>query len=197
MDADARARVVMGMGTVDEQMACRAQQALMRRLTHLFSSRGGRDHKPSGPGGQPASFLASFSCLCLCSFSRCTPPGAGPFDYFFSKCTLCPLYGKAGARRTTLNLNEEAFGFDDEDNEPQTLEEALSSGVADCASAVMRERVEAETPMTGRKVTSRRSRSATMSVSHGTSRDESSDEEESGENLKGPGTICLCMSVPC
>jgi hypothetical protein len=31
-DADAQARV-MGMGTVDEQMACRAQRALMRRLT--------------------------------------------------------------------------------------------------------------------------------------------------------------------
>jgi hypothetical protein len=83
----------------------------------------------------------------------------------------------------------------------KSVEEALSGGVADCASAassaVMRERLEAETPMTGRKVTSRRSRSARMSVSHGTSSDESSDEEESGENMKGPDDICLCMSVPC
>jgi hypothetical protein len=140
--ADARARVVLGMGTVDEQMACRAQRALMSRLTHRFSSRGDRDHKPSCPGGQPASFVASFSCLCVCSFSECTPPGAGPFDTLFSECTLCPLYGKAGARRTTVNLNEEANGFDDEDNEPPPLEEALSCGVADCASAVMRERVD-------------------------------------------------------
>jgi hypothetical protein len=120
LDADARARVVMGMGTVDEQMACRAQLALMRRLTHRFSSRGGR--QPSGPGGQPASFAASFSCLCLCSFLECTPPGAGPFDTLFSECTLCPLYGKAGARRTTVNLNKEADGFDDEDDEPPPLE---------------------------------------------------------------------------
>jgi hypothetical protein len=28
--ADAQARVVMGMGTVDEQMACKAQRELMR-----------------------------------------------------------------------------------------------------------------------------------------------------------------------
>ncbi len=164
-DADAQARVFMGMGTVDEQMACRAQRALMRRLTHGFSSRGDRDHKPSVPGGQPASFAASFSCLCLCSFSECTPSGADPFDTLF------------------------AGPFD--------------TRVADCASAassaVMRERVEAaaETPMTGRKVTSRRSRSARLSVSHGTLSDESSDEKESRDNLKGPGNICLCMSIPC
>ncbi len=56
----------------------------------------------------------------------------------------------------------------------------------------MRERVEAETPMTGRKVTSRRSRYAQREGSN-----ESSDKEESGENLKGQGNICLCMSVPC
>ncbi len=151
MDADARARVVMGMGTVDEMMAVSAQRALMHRLTHRFSSRGDRDQKPSGAGGQPASFAASFSCLCLCSFSECTPPDAGPFETLFSECTLCPLYGKAGARRTTVNEELEADGSDDEDNEPPPLEgEALSGGVADCASAVMRERVEAETPMTGR-----------------------------------------------
>ncbi len=60
-NADAQARVVMGMGTVDEQMACRAQRAFMRRLTHRFSSRGDRDYKPSGPGGQPASFVSRWS----------------------------------------------------------------------------------------------------------------------------------------
>ena len=199
-DADAQARVVMGMGSVDEQMVCRAQRALMRRFTHRFSSRGDREHKPSGPGGQPASLSASFSCLCRCSFSECTPPGAGPFETLFSECTLCPLYGKAGARQTTVNEELQADGFDDEDDEPPPLEEeALSGGVADCASAVMRERVEAaaETPMTGRKVTSRSTRYARFSVSHGTSSDESSDEEEFGENLNGPGNICLCMSVPC
>ena len=42
-DADAQARVVMGMGTVDEMMAVRAQMMMavraQRRLTHRFSSR--------------------------------------------------------------------------------------------------------------------------------------------------------------
>ncbi len=88
--------------------------------------------------------------------------------------------------------------FDDEDNAPPPLEgEALSGGVADCASARMRKRVEAETSMTGRKFTSRCSHYAKMRVSHGISSDESSDEVESGENLKGPGNISLCMSVQC
>ncbi len=60
-----------------------------------------------------------------------------------------------------------------EDNEPLLLEgEALSGGLADCASTRMRERVEAETPMTGRKFTSSCSHYAKMCVSHETSSDE-------------------------
>jgi hypothetical protein len=108
----------------------------------------------------------------------------------YSECTLFPSFGKAGARRTTVD--EE----DDEEDEPPPLEgEDLTGCVADCASAVMRERVEAVTPMTGRKGTRRRSRVPRMSVSHGTTSDESSNEEESVQNLKGPGNICVPMSV--
>ena len=69
----------------------------------------------------------------------------------------------------------------DEDDMQQPLEgEDLIGGVADCA--VMRELVEAATPMTGRKDTSCLSRVPRMSVSHGTT----SDKEDSDVNVPPP-----------
>ena len=59
---------------------------------------------------------------------------------------------------------------------PPLVGEDIIGGVADCAAAVTRERVEPVPPMTGRKVNRRRSRYARMSCSHGTTSDESDDD---------------------
>ena len=132
--------------------------------------------------------------MCLCSCSECTPSGAGPFETRFSECTLFFSFGKAGARRTTVD--EEDAALDDGDDEPPPLEgEDLAGGAADCVSAVMRERVEAVTAMTGRKCTRCRSRVPRLSFSEGNTSDEESDEESG--NLTGPHNICVPMSVPC
>ena len=135
-------RIFMGLGTVDDHMAVRAQRALLRRLTHRSERRlqGDQAPKPAGAGGVPASHAlsVSFSCLCRCSFSETLPHG-----------TAARLPG------TTLDDDDE-----DEDDVPLPLVgEDIIGGVADCAAAVTRERVE---PVTGRKVNRRRLRYAEL-----------------------------------
>ena len=83
-----RDHISMGMGTVNAQMAVRAQRALMRRLTRRWEGQ-----QTSRAGGQPASsaLSASFKCLCASSFTQCTP---------------FPAYGKAVARVRTCTSND-------------------------------------------------------------------------------------------
>ena len=154
----------MGLGTVDDHMAVRAQRALLRRLTHRSERRlqGDQAPKPAGAGGVPASHAlsVSFSCLCRCSFSETLPHGTA-------------------ARLPGTTLDEEELDDDDEDEDdvpPPLVGEDIIGGVADCAAAVTRERVEPVTPMTGRKVNRSRSLYARMSCSHGTTSDESDDD---------------------
>ena len=126
-------RIFLGLGTVDEQTAVRAQRALLRRLTHRSEV---RQHKPAGAGGVPASHAlsVSFSCLCRCSFSK------------------APSHGTA-ARLPGTTVDEEELDDEDEDENdvpPPLVGEDIIGGVADCAAAVTRKRVEPVTPMTGR-----------------------------------------------
>jgi hypothetical protein len=105
-----------GMGTADEQMAIRAQQALMCRMTsHLH-------------------------------FSLCTPMHAGTADSE-GRALLVMME----CSRWTTSDEEDV---EDEGDMPPTLEGEddedegnLTSGVADCAAAVRRERVESGTPI--------------------------------------------------
>ena len=114
-DVARRDRIFMGMGTVDEQMAVRAQRTLMRRFTRGWERQ--LEGRPSsGAGGQHAS-----GSLCL--------PGSH---------LLC-LPGSR-ARRTTVDEVDAAL--DDKDDEQPPLEGEDLAGVSDCASTVMRERVE-------------------------------------------------------
>ena len=71
---------------------------------------------------------------------------------------------------------------------PPLVGEDIIGGVADCAAAVTRERVEPVTPMTGRKVNRSRSRYARMSCSHGTTSDESDDDVDERPPPPPPGS---------
>ena len=154
-------------------MAVRAQLALLRRLTHCSELRlqGDQAHKPACAGGVPASHAlsVSFSCLCRCSFSETLPHGTA-------------------ARLPGTTLDEEELDDDDEDEDhvlPPLVGEDIIGGVADCAAAVTRERVE---PATGRKVNRRRARDARMSCSHGTTSDESDDDVDERPPPPPPGS---------
>ena len=68
---------------------------------------------------------------------------------------------------------------------PPLVGEDIIGGVADCAAAVTRERVE---PATGRKVNRRRARDARMSCSHGTTSDESDDDVDERPPPPPPGS---------
>ena len=165
-------RIFMGLGTVDDHMAVRAQRALLRRLTHRSERRlqGDQAPKPAGAGGVPASHAlsVSFSCLCRCSFSETLPHG-----------TAARLPG------TTLDEEELDDDEDEDDVPPPLVGEDIIGGVADCAAAVTRERVE---PATGRKVNRRRARDARMSCSHGTTSDESDDDVDERPPPPPPGS---------
>ncbi len=143
--------ISMGMGTVDEQMAVRAQLALMCRFTRGWnvSSRGNR---PVQVGSTPHLLCRQASRAFVCAHFRSAPNlvQAPLKKTLYSECTLFPSFGKAGARRTTVDKED-----NEEDEQPPLEGEDLTGGVADCASAVMRERVEAVTPMKGRKGTRR------------------------------------------
>ena len=101
-DVARQERIFMDLGTVDEQMAIRAQRALLRRLTHRSELRlqGDQAHKPACAGGVPASHAlsVSFSCLCWCSFSETLPHGTA-------------------ARLPGTTLDEEELDDDDEEEE--------------------------------------------------------------------------------
>ena len=74
--------------------------------------------------------------------------------------------------------------MDDEDEDdvpPPLVGEEIIGGVADCAAAVTRERVE---PATG----SRLARDARMSCSHGTTSDESDDDVDERPPPPPPGS---------
>ena len=78
-DVARQERIFLGLGTVDDHMAVRAQRALLRRMTHRSERRlqGDQAPKPAGAGRVPASHAlsVSFSCLCRCSFSETLPHG--------------------------------------------------------------------------------------------------------------------------
>ena len=113
----------MGLGTVNDHMAVRAQRALLHRLTHRSELRlqGDQAHKPAGASGVPASHAlsVSFSCLCLCSFSEAPPHGTA-------------------ARLPGTTVDEEELDDEDKDEDnvpPPFVGEDIIGGVADCAAA--------------------------------------------------------------
>jgi hypothetical protein len=106
-----------GMGTADEQMAVRAQRALMCRMTSLTH------------------------------FSLCTPMHAGTTEGRSLRATMECSRGTTSDEEDVEDEGDMPQPLEGEDNEDEGNLTQAYSGVADCAAAVRRERVESGTPM--------------------------------------------------
>jgi hypothetical protein len=130
----------MGMGSVDDQMAIRAQRAMMCRLTLRWECPLQRDQAqpPSSSSGQPASFAL---CLCLSSCSVLV------FKFTHAGTAAAPARSRSRMAMIECSSGTSSSYEEDEDEDEDDMPPPLvrEDAIPDCAAAVRSERAESVT----------------------------------------------------